>query len=263
MDFLLFQTYAPLVSWGEIAVGGERQSARHPSKSAIIGLVSAAFGIKRDEEETLFQLANSLGIAVELHAGGSILRDYHTTQVPKKESKVVHYTRRSELQASPSKIGTILSTREYRCDALAVIAVYLKDEFSNFTLAKIKQAICEPTFHLYFGRKSSPPALPLNPSIVKGETLKDAFGKFKVSFVSPIDDDNPEWLKTAFCNYPFHTLEDEQLTYFWEDGIDSGFKELQTTKRYDQPSSRKRWQFSSRLEKMAIVPREEPANVSQ
>lgn len=259
MKFLLFQIYAPLVSWGEIAVGGERQSARHPSKSAIIGLVAAALGIRREEEERLSSLANALGFSVELHSAGSILKDYHTTQVPKKEGKVVHYTRRSELLAPSDKIGTILSSREYRCDALAIVAIYLKDD--TFTLDEIQKSLREPTFHLYFGRKSSAPALPLAPKIVESTTLKEAFGQYCVDFISPIDETKPEWLQNAFSQYPSAVLSDKIISYFWEDGVDMGFSSVQSIERYDQPSSRKRWQFNSRRENMAIVNREELTDV--
>ncbi len=262
MKFLLFQIYAPLVSWGEIAVGGERHSSRHPSKSAIIGLVSAALGIKRDEEERLDELTRALGVAVQLHSGGSVLADFHTTQVPKKENKVVHFTRKAELSADESKIGTILSRREYRCDALAVVALYVKND--SFSLKRIQSALQKPAFHLYFGRKSAVPALPLAPLVVSADILKEAFDQYQVKFVSPIDKTSPEWLQKAFEQYPQKTLFYKQIHYFWEEDLQSpGISVLHSSERYDQPLSRKRWQFSSRREVMAVLPREEVVNVSQ
>lgn len=256
MKFLLFQIYAPLVSWGEIAVGGERRSSRHPSKSAIIGLVSAALGIKRDEEERLNELTSALGVAVQLYSGGSVLADFHTAQVPKKETKVVHYTRKAELSADKGKIGTILSRREYRCDALAVAVLYLKN--GGLFLEEIQAALQQPAFHLYFGRKSSVPALPLAPLVVSADTLKEALDQYQVQFVSPIDETSPEWLLEAFEQYPQKILFDKQIHYFWEEDLPSpGISALHSTERYDQPISRKRWQFSSRREEMAVLSREE------
>ena len=268
MQFLLFQIYAPLVSWGEIAVGGERQSSPHPSKSAIIGLVSAALGIKREEEERLNTLAESLGIAVQLYSGGSVLKDFHTAQVPKKENKVVHHTRRSELLAPQDKIGTILSRREYRCDALSVVAIYLKKTDSEFSLQTIENALCEPEFHLYFGRKSCVPALPLDPKQIDAVCLKEVFEEYSVGAfyktAVPVRDEISDWLKKAFEQYPQRVLSDSNgVSYFWEDGVESGFKSLQSVERYDQPTSRKRWQFTSRREFMAIGDSEEVTNVHQ
>ncbi len=262
MEFLLFQIYAPLVSWGGIAVGGERQSSRHPSKSAIVGLISAALGIKRDEEDRLNTLAKSIGVAVQLNSAGTVLKDFHTVQAPKQESKVVHYTRQAELLASPDKIGTILSRREYRCDSLSVVGIYLKDALSGVTLQQIAEALREPAFHLYFGRKSSAPALPLAPKIVEGATLKDVFAQYAIAFVPPVSEKAPEWLQKAFESYPTKTLFDKELTYYWEEGVDSGLNATHSVERYDQPSSRKRWQFTTRREYSALVRREEASNVS-
>ena len=51
MEYLLFRLYGPLASWGEIAVGESRHTAAYPGKAALIGLLAAALGIRRDEEE--------------------------------------------------------------------------------------------------------------------------------------------------------------------------------------------------------------------
>lgn len=264
MRFLLFQIYAPLVSWGDIAVGGERQSSHHPSKSAIIGLVAAALGIKREEEDRLNSLSNNLGVAVQLYSGGSVLKDFHTIQVPKKENKVVYHTRRAELTAAKEKIGTILSRREYRCDALSVVAIYLKEEKMEFSLELIEAALRMPRFHLYFGRKSCVPALPLAPKILESSDLKEAFSEFKPIFPVPVDDDIPSWLLKSYEQYPENTLFDEtNITYFWEEGVVSGLSHLQSVGRYDQPLSRKRWQFTARKEYMAVEKKSEAADVHQ
>jgi hypothetical protein len=93
--------------------------------------------------------------------------------------------------------------------------------------------------------------------------VKEAFDQYQNGFISPVDSTAPEWLKKAFEIYPTKTLFDSSITYFWEDGIESGIKLLHTVERYDQPSSRKRWQFSSRRENMGVVKREELTNVSK
>ncbi|WP_295540003.1 CRISPR-associated protein Cas5, partial [Thiolapillus sp.] len=49
-DYLVFQLYAPLASWGGQAVGQERPSDDHPGRSALLGLLAAALGIRREEE---------------------------------------------------------------------------------------------------------------------------------------------------------------------------------------------------------------------
>ena len=49
-DYLVMRLYAPLASWGEIAVGEVRHSANYPSKSALLGLLGAALGVRRDDD---------------------------------------------------------------------------------------------------------------------------------------------------------------------------------------------------------------------
>ena len=51
MRFLLFTLYAPMGSFGEIAVGERRMSWARPGRSAVLGLVAAAQGIERGDEE--------------------------------------------------------------------------------------------------------------------------------------------------------------------------------------------------------------------
>ena len=274
MRFLLFQIYAPLVSWGEIAVGGERQSSRYPSKSSVLGLIAASLGIKREEEKRLNDLAESLGIAVQLHSGGSVLKDFHTVQVPRSKSKIEYHTRREELLGVDEKDNAIISRREYRCDALSVVAVYLKDNVRVSkeneiitTIQDIENALREPHFHLYFGRKSCVPGLPLDPKPIDATSLKEAFEKYCVSAIEkvviPIHENKKDLLKKAFEQYPQKTLTEDTLTYFWEEGIDSGFKKMQSVERYDEPLSRKRWQFTSRREYMAIIKKGEASDVFQ
>ncbi len=66
MDYLLFRLYGPMASWGEIAVGETRHTASYPGKSAIIGLMAAALGIKRTESEKQQQMQQGYSLAVEV-----------------------------------------------------------------------------------------------------------------------------------------------------------------------------------------------------
>ncbi len=61
-DFLVFRLYGPLASWGDIAVGEQRPTTPHPSKSAVLGLIAAALGVRRDEEERQQALAEGYGM---------------------------------------------------------------------------------------------------------------------------------------------------------------------------------------------------------
>jgi CRISPR system Cascade subunit CasD len=95
-EFLTFQLYGPMQSWGEIAVGGYRSSATYPSKSAVLGLIAAALGIERSEETMIQTLHESLKMAVCVFSEGQMMRDFHTLQEPPKG---IYSSRQQEGQA--------------------------------------------------------------------------------------------------------------------------------------------------------------------
>lgn len=233
MDYLVFRLYAPLASWGEAAVGESRPTATYPGRAAIIGLLGAALGIKRDEDAGQQALFDSVRIAIKQYSPGLLMRDYHTTQVPAAQAKVRYRTRRDELNSS-GKISTILSTRDYRCDGLWVVAVWL-DSDAHFTLEALQKALLCPHFPLYLGRKSCPLAAPLQPEVIERASLKEAldFG------FEPIPNEASVLRHRG------------DVMYCWEgeaeslDGEDVGVEKSEV---WDDPLSRRRWQFSRRPE---------------
>jgi CRISPR system Cascade subunit CasD len=237
-DYLLFRLYGPLAAWGDIAVGEYRPSFAHPSKSAIIGLLAAALGIRRDEEDRQKSLAESCSFAVRVDSMGVLLRDYHTTQVPSTKKGVVHYTRRSELAADD--LNTILSSRDYRCDAAYTVAITVGDG-SLYTVQQLAAALLKPVFTLYLGRKSCPLAMPLQPQVINAATLREA-----LESVPPVEE-----LSSI--------VQKGDAMVFWEDDTASGLERQQVITRRDEPRSRKRWQFSERRENCGMLRKgEEP-----
>lgn len=235
-NYLVFQLYGPLASWGDIAVGEYRPSFAHPSKSAIIGLLAAALGIRRDEEERQNSLAASCSFAVRVDAMGVLLRDYHTTQVPSAKKDITHYTRQSEL-AKKDELNTILSSRDYRCDAAYTVAITVASD-APYSLDELASALANPVFTLYLGRKSCPLATPLHPQIVSAATLRDALNS-----VPPIAELTDIISKT-------------DTNVFWEGDIESGLTRQQVITRRDEPRSRKRWQFGDRHENHGVFRKE-------
>jgi len=239
MKYLVFRLYGPLAAWGEIATGESRHSAVYPSKSALLGLLAAALGIRRDEDDRQVALANGYQFAVKVLRSGSYLRDYHTTQVPDSVGKVIYRTRREELIRGKARLGTIISKREYRCDAMALVAVRANDE-APFDLDTISKKLRKPEFHLYLGRKSCPLAAPLDPVVGDWNSFGQAFDEVKIKPMMVNPDDEQRWIP-----------EQTAVRYYWE-GEDSSLKAQQVLTRYDQPISRTRWQFARRSENLSI-----------
>jgi CRISPR system Cascade subunit CasD len=231
-DYLIFRLYGPLASWGDIAVGEYRPSFAHPSKSAIIGLLAAALGIRQNEEERLQHLAESCSFAVRVDAMGILLRDYHTTQVPSAKKGVTHYTRKSEL--AMTDLNTILSSRDYRCDAVYTVAINLSERAPH-TMQELITALQKPVFTLYLGRKSCPLSLPLQPQIISRATLREAFEN------------------ASFGDELVSMIASKGTQVYWEDNTASGLDKQEVIIRRDKLRSRKRWQFAERCENFCMI----------
>lgn len=232
-DYLVFQLYGPMASWGTIAVGESRHSDAYPSKSAVMGIVAAALGIRRSEDTAHQQLCKCCGFGLKVISTGTLVGDFHTTQVPPKRKNVVHHTRRDEL--NEGKVGTILSVREYRCDSFAVVALWNLESDPYYPLEQLVDALARPKYVLYLGRKSCPVSLPLHARILKAHTLKAALDS------SVLNSEESGLF-----------LPEGPARYCWEDTdkrkIEAGMNSEQQVQRHDICRSRKRWQFESRME---------------
>ena len=171
MQFLVFQLQAALAAWGDVAVGEYRGTRDAPGSSALVGLLGAALGLRREDEAAHGALRDGYRFAVALLDSGQLLRDYHTAQVPGRTSLKgrPHATRRDELNLPKHELNTILSTRDYRQNAAWAIAVQAA-ETAPHALDCLAQALREPRFVLYLGRKCCPPAAPLAPKVMDAES---------------------------------------------------------------------------------------------
>lgn len=150
-------------------------------------------------------------------------------------------TREQEINHS-AKLNTILSYRDYRCDAYVIVAVRVTND-APYSLADIQQALLQPRFSLYLGRKSCPLAIPLWPHIVSEKGVGAALNRYDSEKFSGIAPTN-KWrgFGEGFGPKPY---------YIWEgDGFDILPKLTKT--RNDMPISRKRWQFAKRTEHQAM-----------
>lgn len=169
--FLLFTLYGPMAAHGEIAVGERRMGWDRPGRSAILGLVAAALGIERCEEERLCALDRALSYAVVVENPGAPIADFHTIQVPKSPRNGRFATRRDELAAN--KLNTILSQREWRIHALYTLALWPRAG-ASVDLDEIAGALERPYFCPYVGRRAAPLGWPLQPRILQAPTLVEA-----------------------------------------------------------------------------------------
>jgi CRISPR system Cascade subunit CasD len=241
-EYLLFRLCGPMAAWGGVAVGEYRPAESHPSRSAVFGLVAAALGIRREETALLKHLQEGYRMATLINAPGNLIRDYHTTQVPSETTKKQAWpfaTRREEVSVSRDSLNTILSTREYFCDALYTVCLWPVREDPPYSLSRLVEALRSPAFVPYLGRKSCPVFLPLQPQVVRAESLREAM---EAAFFQ-----DQEVLKPL--------QREGKGMLFWEEEDETGFEMegRQTVKRRDIALDRRRWQFAERKEYGALV----------
>ena len=160
-EFLILKLQGPMQTWGEHSFEGTRPSGNFPTRSALLGLLGACFGIRRDESRRLQQLADSVLFAVRKDTRrvatfwGEVkslpvikMTDYHTV----KDAREDYVGLKSH--------ETIQTWREYLLDAEYTVAVWSSEE-AAITLSELESALRQPVFTPYLGRRSCPLAQPL------------------------------------------------------------------------------------------------------
>jgi CRISPR system Cascade subunit CasD len=146
----------PLQSWGFASRFQRRTTGLHPTKSGVIGLVSAAMGLAKGSDEELNMLPELSGLKMTTIAiprqhpasAGPLpvlrLEDYHT----------VLGTRRASGKMNEDAVVT---RRQYLLDAR--FGVILAGERS--LLERVKARLEDPVWGVWLGRKSCIPAQPI------------------------------------------------------------------------------------------------------
>jgi len=172
--FLLFDLHGAIASWGRVTRGEHRMSWRRPSKSAVLGLVGAALGVKRRDSTEQDRLAKELGFAVRVDQAGAPLMDYQTAESRDNKGPRSVPTRRDTLRQFDEEKPQI-KHKEYLCNHAAVVALWERDAGGgDLELEALGQALESPTFTTYLGRKACPPTAPFRPRIVEAEDVGGA-----------------------------------------------------------------------------------------
>lgn len=136
MTVLLLKLAGPLQAWGDRSRFVRRDTATEPTKSGVVGLLAAAGGRRRtDPIEDLADLT----FGVRIDQPGSLIRDFQT-------ARSLDGTRTMPL-----------STRYYLSDAVFLAAL----QGPTPLLEAIAETLRHPSFPLYLGRRSCPPAEPV------------------------------------------------------------------------------------------------------
>lgn len=155
MKTLTINLAGPLQAYGNEASFSRRTSYLAPSKSAVLGMIAAALGYRRDDPR-ISQL-NKLQMAVRVDQPGRTMTDFQTIEYDSKRQK------RS------------LSYRDYLQDAVFVVAISGDDR----QIDQIQDALHHPKFQLYLGRRSNAPAGPLKTKVFPDEEPVEVLKKYE------------------------------------------------------------------------------------
>ncbi|HEM8795113.1 type I-E CRISPR-associated protein Cas5/CasD [Klebsiella michiganensis] len=241
-QYLVFQLHGPMASWGVDAPGEVRHTHELPSRSALLGLLAAALGIRRDEEERLNAFNQHYSFLLCASQEPCWARDYHTAQMPKEVRKARYFSRREEL-SDPELLSALISRRDYYTDAWWMVALAQTPD-APCSLEQLRDALQHPVFPLYLGRKSHPLALPLAPLLLEGsapDVLNEAYHQYREKF-----------------NKVNIRLAELQPECWWE-GEHDGLNANKVLRRRDRPISRQQWTFGERtVNQGSLFNKEEP-----
>ena len=141
---------APLQSWGYQSKFDRRTTLSYPTRSGVVGMLSAAMGIQRDGREELEELA-TLGIQVVVYRQEGRLTDFHTVGGgwSKKENpgNIV-------LRASGKPGDTVVTYREYLESARFGVVLSAEADL----IGRAADALKHPVWGVWLGRKACIPA---------------------------------------------------------------------------------------------------------
>jgi len=160
MNVLLLRLVGPMQSWGVQSRFTVRDTGLEPSKSGVVGLLCAALGRRRSEPvEDIAELK----MAVRVDQEGVILRDFQTAGKGGILKASGHVERKN----------VVVSSRYYLADARFLVG--LQGEDLDW-LAQLHDALRDPVWPLYLGRKAFVPGAPvwLRDGVLAGTGLEEA-----------------------------------------------------------------------------------------
>lgn len=147
MSVVLLRLEGPLQAWSAQGKLGLRDTEREPTKSGVIGLVGAALGMPRDDDEHLAELA-ALRMAVRVDRAGILLHDYHTAGGG--------MFRGAPYQVFGTGKGDAVPTHRYYLQYASFVAAL---EGDAPLVTRLADALASPRYPLFLGRRSCPPSV--------------------------------------------------------------------------------------------------------
>lgn len=171
---------APLQAWGSSSRFQRRETEAFPVKSSLVGLIAAALRIDKHDDDEAERLAPLTELRTTVYRLPKTrprdlkrkpldvqrLVDFHTIgggwyERWKSDKSDLIAKAHTPHSASGGPFGTVLTRRAYLTDARFAV-VFMGDPA---TIASAAEALANPAWGMWFGRKACLPALPLSPTV--------------------------------------------------------------------------------------------------
>jgi len=155
--YLALYLDAPLQSWGYQSRLDQRTTLPYPTRSGIIGLISAAMGIDRADANSLDQFRR-LRMTVLTFRQGDTLVDFHTVgggYDRKTQEQFIVHTAKGGLRGQGQE--TVTTYRQYLQNSRYGAVL----EGPRDHLGRLAHALIDPRWGLWLGRKPCVPASPV------------------------------------------------------------------------------------------------------
>lgn len=177
---LFLRLTGPMQSWGERARWSVRDTAPEPTKSGIVGLLACTLGLNADPD--LRALSEKIRIGIRCDQHGTRLVDYHTVGGGYDEPMLLMADGKPKYipNTNPKLPHTEPTHRAYLCDASFFVAI----QSDNETITQLANAVQNPVWIFFLGRKSCPPSEPVFAGTGDHSTLEDALTKYLPNDIS-------------------------------------------------------------------------------
>ena len=145
MKYIILRIAGPLMSFGHEDSWNVRGTNHFPTKSAVIGMISASMGLYRSEEDAIRKLSENVAFSVRQDSAPSLIRDFHTILNTVKAD------------GTPNT-DPVISPRHYLSDAAFTGFLGVGNPVVN---KQIKNALLNPKWPAFLGRKCCVPSQPL------------------------------------------------------------------------------------------------------
>jgi CRISPR system Cascade subunit CasD len=156
-DTVFLRLAGPMQSWGTSSRLQLRRTDAYPGKSAVLGLVLCAMGIRRRDSQGAMEPLVGLRMGVRVDRTGTPDWDYHSAGAKVGIRRPDGKDGGIKRTAATGEYETLLSRRQYLFDASFLVAL----QGEPATIAAVVSALQGPAWPIYLGRKCCIPSEPV------------------------------------------------------------------------------------------------------